>query len=154
LALNYAIGGLNPWAYHLFNLGVHLLAALTLFGGVVGTARTPRVRGAGRDAAHALGFAGALLWVGHPPPTARVTYVIQRAESMMGLFYLLTLYCVIRGVAAARPWRWYVAAVIACALGMGTKADMVTAPFLVLLYDRVFLSAGADVFRRRSWLHA
>jgi hypothetical protein len=37
LALNYAIGGLNPWSYHLFNLVVHLLAALTLFGVVAGT---------------------------------------------------------------------------------------------------------------------
>jgi hypothetical protein len=28
----------------------------------------------------------------------------------MGLFYLLTLYCVIRGAASSRPVRWYIAA--------------------------------------------
>jgi tetratricopeptide (TPR) repeat protein len=155
LALNYAISGLNVWSYHLFNLAIHLLAALTLFGVVAGTLRTPRFNGTAQDAARGFAFVVALLWVLHPLQTASVTYVIQRAESMMGLFYLLTFYCVIRGAAAKRPGPWYLAAVIACALGMGSKAIMITAPVLVLLYDRVFLSASlAEVFRRRWALHA
>ena len=155
LALNYAISGLNVWSYHLFNLAIHLLAALTLFGVVAGTLRTPRFRGATRDAARRFAFVVALLWVLHPLQTGSVTYVIQRAESMMGWLYLLTFYCVIRGAAAKRPGPWYVAAVVACALGMGTKAVMITAPVLVLLYDRVFLSSSlAEVFRRRWALHA
>ena len=32
LALNYAVGGLNPWGYHAVNLGVHIVAGLLLFG--------------------------------------------------------------------------------------------------------------------------
>src|SRR5271170_5006265 len=32
LAVNYALGGLDPRGYHLFNLIVHILAGLTLFG--------------------------------------------------------------------------------------------------------------------------
>ena len=39
----------------------------------------------------------ALLWTLHPLQTEAVTYVVQRAESLMGLLYLLTLYCFIRG---------------------------------------------------------
>ena len=31
-ALNYALGGLNVWGYHAFNLLIHALAGLTLFG--------------------------------------------------------------------------------------------------------------------------
>jgi Flp pilus assembly protein TadD len=155
LALNYAMSGLNVWSYHLFNLAVHLLAALALFGVVEGTLRTPRFRGAARDSARGFGFVVALLWVLHPLQTESVTYINQRAESMMGLFYLLTVYCVIRGADAKRPGPWYGAAVIACALGMGTKAVMVTAPVLVLVYDRVFLSGSlAEAFRRRWALHA
>ncbi|HEU5322743.1 MAG TPA: hypothetical protein VFX28_18190, partial [Methylomirabilota bacterium] len=155
LALNYATSRLDIWSYHLFNLAVHLLAALTLFGVVAGTLRTPAFRGAARDSARGFGFVVALLWALHPLQTASVTYVIQRAEAMMGLFYLLTLYCVIRGAAAERPAPWHAAAVVACALGMGSKAIMVTAPLLVLLYDRVFLSGSlAEAFRRRGALHA
>ena len=32
LAFNYAIGGLQPLSYHVFNFAVHALAGLTLFG--------------------------------------------------------------------------------------------------------------------------
>src|SRR5262245_7983659 len=31
-ALNYQLGGLDPWGYHLFNLAVHAGAALCLYG--------------------------------------------------------------------------------------------------------------------------
>jgi hypothetical protein len=32
LAVNYAVGGLNVWGYHAFNLMLHLACALVLFG--------------------------------------------------------------------------------------------------------------------------
>ena len=47
------------------------------------------------------------------------------AVAAIGLFYLLTLYCVLRGVDAPRAgvrWTWFVGAIIACALSMGCKA--------------------------------
>src|SRR5204863_10152274 len=31
-AVNYAIGGLSPWGYHVWNLAVHICCALLLFG--------------------------------------------------------------------------------------------------------------------------
>src|SRR5206468_13088154 len=72
----------------------------------------------------------ALIWVVHPIQTESVTYVIQRAESLMGLFLLLTLYCGIRGAHSPHPRRWYLAAIVACALGMGSKEVMVAAPLV------------------------
>ena len=48
-----------------------------------------------------MAFAIALLWTLHPLQTEAVTYIIQRVESLMGLFYLLTLYCFIRGTECA-----------------------------------------------------
>ncbi|MEK7786522.1 MAG: glycosyltransferase family 39 protein, partial [Chloroflexota bacterium] len=84
-------------------------------------------------------FAVALLWAVHPLQTQSVTYVIQRGESLMGLFYLLTLYCAIRGLHSSRRRGWYGAAIVACALGMASKAVMVTAPVMVFIYDLVFL---------------
>src|SRR5712671_183158 len=44
LALNYALGGLNVWGYHAFNLTVHLLAGLTIFGLVRRMFQSPRLR--------------------------------------------------------------------------------------------------------------
>jgi Tfp pilus assembly protein PilF len=92
LALNYAVSGTAVWSYHGLNLAIHLLAGLTLFGIV---RRTLAAWGAPASVTSAC--AVALLWVLHPLQTEAVTYIIQRAESLMGMFYLLTLYCFIRG---------------------------------------------------------
>ena len=101
-----------------------------------------------------LALAIALLWAVHPLLTESVTYVIQRTELLMGMFFLATLYCFIRGATTeSRGARaaWYVAAVIACALGMGSKEVMVTAPLVVLIYDRLFLAGGYVRALRSRW---
>ena len=72
----------------------------------------------------------------------------------MAMFYLLTLYGVIRGHCGTKGW--YVISAAACALGMATKEVMVTAPVVVLVYDRIFLSNWRfkNVFRQRRLFYA
>ncbi len=182
LAVNYAISRNRPWSYHAFNLLVHLLAALTLFGVVrralvqTGGGRTtacignpgkpapPRASRPGQPQAPAparpddftfLALAIALLWALHPLQTEAVTYVIQRVESLMSLFFLLTFYCFIRSVESARPLPWQVCAVAACFLGATTKEVIAVAPVLVLLYDRTFIAGSfLEALRRRWRVHA
>ena len=182
LAINYAISGLDVWSYHVTNLMIHITAALLLFGILRRTFLLPALSQRFGQAATWLALAAALLWALHPLQTESVTYVAQRAESLMGLFYLLTLYCVIRGAGSARsagvppaqadagetpalqiqsekgdcppsPFHllWYAAAVLACLLGMATKEVMVTAPLVVLLYDRTFLAGSFGEALRRRW---
>jgi len=151
VALNYAIGGLDVRGYHVVNLAIHLLAAVVLFGVVRRTLRLPALAARFAGASTGLALAVALLWMLHPLQTQSVTYIIQRCESLMGLFYLLTLYAVIRGATSPRPLGWYVAAVAACALGMGSKQIMITAPVVVLLYDRTFLAGRFRESLRRRW---
>ena len=152
LALNYAASGFEVWSYHVGNLAIHLLAALLLFGVVRRTLLLPGLGEQWNGAATPLALVVALLWAVHPLQTESVTYIVQRAESLVGLFYLLTLYCVIRG-ASSSPW-WYAAAVAACALGMASKEIMVSAPLIVLLYDRAFLAGSfRDAWRRRWGLY-
>jgi len=152
MCLNYLVGQLNPADYHLVNMAIHVAAGLTLFGVV----RRTLIRSA-RFAPHAamLSAAAAAIWVAHPLQTESVTYIVQRAESMMGLFYLLALYGFIRGLDSRRPDRWQTASVVCCALGMATKPVMVTAPVMVLLYDRVFVSGSmGEALRRRGPYYA
>ena len=154
LAVNYALGGYNVWGYHALNLAIHILAGLTLFGIVRRTLLQPRLRGHFGAAANGLALTTAVLWTVHPLQTESVTYVIQRAESMMGLFYLLTLYCAIRGVDSASPKAWYILSVASCLLGMATKEVMASAPLIVLLYDRAFVSGSfREAWRRRRPLY-
>ncbi len=145
LALNYALFGLDVRGYHGFNLTIHVLGALLLYGIVRRTLSLPALRDRFGKVAAQLALAAALIWTVHPLQTESVTYVIQRTESIMGLFYLLTLYCVIRGACSARPVGWCLSAVVACALGMASKEVMVTAPVIVLLYDRSFLARSQGV---------
>lgn len=213
-ALNYAISGTYVWSYHLLNLVIHLAAGLTLFGIVrrtlelvgwpgvpgPGAATVAKPARAASESARALAFAVALLWIVHPLQTEAVTYVVQRAESLMGLFYLLTLYCFIRGTTTATdcmagspgpaasdgrapakrdreipphrvgksiagqrglvvPWSpgpsfWYVLSIVVCLLGMGTKEVMVSAPVMVFLYDRTYVSGSfREAWRRRRGWH-
>jgi len=154
LAANYALGGLNVVGYHAVNVTVHALAALTLFALVARTLRSPRLGTRWHDAAAGIALAVSALWAVHPLQTESVAYVVQRSESLMGLFYLLTVYCVARGATSPHARRWYAAATVACALGMLTKPVMVTAPITVLLYDRALLARSwRDAWRARRGLY-
>jgi tetratricopeptide (TPR) repeat protein len=138
LALNYAISGTGTWSYHALNLLIHIAAALALFG-IVG--RT--LARVGAQGAQATALAVGLIWAVHPLTTESVTYVVQRAESLMALFYLLTLYFFVRskgGTADGRGTGWLALSVVCCWLGMATKEVMVSAPVAVLLYDRIFVA--------------
>lgn len=146
-------GTIEPWGYHLFNLIIHLLAGLTLFGIVRRTVQLGSFREPLKQSSHWFAFAVTLLWLVHPLQTQSVTYVIQRGESMMGLFYLLTLYCVLRGATSSHARiAWYAAAIAACGLGNGSKAVIVTATLTVLIYDRVFLARSFAEIVRKRWM--
>lgn len=155
-ALNYALGGENVVGYHAVNLAIHALAALTLFGLL---RRTPRFGSGDRAQSSLLAWFAALLWALHPLQTESVTCVAQRTESLCGLFYLLTLYGFVRaeglpasGQPASAPprRRWLGVSLLACLLGMATKEVMVSAPLVVLLYDRTFVAGSfAAAWRRR-----
>jgi protein O-mannosyl-transferase len=147
-AVNYALHGQRVWGYHVTNLAIHILGGLALFGIVRRTLSLGGLAVRYGAIATPLAFAIALLWLVHPLNTQAVTYVVQRLESLMGLCYLATLYCFIRGQASLRRAWWYVASVACCALGMGVKEVMVTAPVMVLWYHRAFVARGWQVMFR------
>jgi len=155
-AINYAVSGVNVWSYHVGNLLIHALAALALFGVLRRTFARSLPANETRLSL-GLAFAIALLWAVHPLQTEAVTYLSQRVESLMGLFYLCSIYCFIRYAelsptlaknrAAEKPAfgsaGWATLSVLACLLGMATKEVMVTAPCMILLYDWIFFRDGA-----------
>src|SRR5688572_22685515 len=115
LALNHAISGTEVRGYHALNFLIHSFAGLTLFGLVRRTLleRHP----VGQPTANRfprnptwVALAISVLWTVHPLQTESVTYIIQRAESLVGLFYLLTFYCFTRGVGQVSAQLKYVTA--------------------------------------------
>jgi tetratricopeptide (TPR) repeat protein len=171
LALNYAVTGESVAGFHAVNVAIHALAALLLFGIVRRTLLQPRLAEPLGGGALPLAVSVAALWALHPIQTAAVTYIVQRAESLAGLFYLLTLYGFVRatgsdgsGVPGAptavtdrrytpRKPLWLGVSVAACLAGMASKEVVATAPLMVLLYDRTFVagSFGAAWRARRGY---
>jgi tetratricopeptide (TPR) repeat protein len=183
-ALNHAVDGFEVLGYHLANLVIHLLAALALYGVVrrtlgrmgnpdPGGRRLPSPAGQlaegqesdgpGRRAAESvpcqsqavwLALAIALGWMLHPLQTESVTSVVQRTESLMGMFFLATFYAFVRAAEDPASRWWPAAAVATCLAGMATKEVMVTAPLLVLLFDRTFFAGTfAAAWKARRGLH-
>ncbi|HEY2163186.1 MAG TPA: tetratricopeptide repeat protein [Gemmatimonadaceae bacterium] len=156
LALNYAIndalgvdqrgdpdGPNKTVGYHVLNLLLHVACGLLLFGIVRRTIDDDESAAGSVGAERVAGFA-VLLWLVHPIQTDAVDYVIQRTEILVSLCYAATLYAAIRAWdSKKRSVRWCVASVVACSLGMASKEVMITAPLVVLLYDRTF--------RAESW---
>jgi tetratricopeptide (TPR) repeat protein len=156
-ALNYALGGLDVRGYHLVNIAIHIACALLLFGIVGRTLNLPSLRDRFGTRSTDLAFAASIIWLVHPLVTDAVDYVTQRTELMLGFFYLLTLYASIRGheqsaVGSQQParGRWLIVAVVSCVLGMASKESMVTAPLMIVVYDRIFIfNTWKETWRRR-----
>lgn len=148
-AANYYVHGLSVRGYHAVNLAIHLLAGLLLFGLVRRTLLLfPPVKGLNPAG---IGGAVALLWLVHPLQTESVTYVIQRAESLAGLFHLLALYSALRAFGPGKRYWWSALAVMSCIVGVGAKESMAVAPLAVILFDRGFIYGSFRHAFRERW---
>ncbi len=155
-ALNYALTGTQVFSYHALNLMIHVCTSLVLFGLIRRTLLSPKLNAGYGDFSSGLAWTIALLWAVHPLQTQSVTYLTQRGESLMGLFYLLTLYSVARSIESSERtgMRWMWPAILSSALGMATKEVMVTAPLLAILYDRIFFSKSwRELLKKRVGMY-
>ncbi len=130
-ALNYAFGGLEPWNFHVTNLAIHLGVVLLVFAFTRSVASRA---GAERPGAIAVAVAG--VFALHPLQTQAVSYVCQRSESLASGLYLATLLLLFEAERRGATWRGAAAwagALLAFALGLGTKQIVMTAPLAYLL---------------------
>jgi tetratricopeptide (TPR) repeat protein len=150
-AINLAISGFTPADFRITNILIHITAGLFLFGVIRRTLLLPRFNGRFEHHASWVALTTALLWIAHPLQTGCVTYIAQRIEALMGMFFLATLYCFIRAVSSPSPRLWTNLTIAVCAIGMGTKEVMVTAPILILIYDGILASPSWREALRSRW---
>ncbi len=127
-ALNYAMGGLNPFGYHAVNLFLHAGVSLAVYG----LGRRLLLTRAGAIVA-------AALFAVHPLHTEAVAGIVGRAELLMALGVLLALDGYVRGGAAAR-----LGSLAAFVVGLMAKEQAAVLPGLLILTE-VFVT------RRSSW---
>jgi Flp pilus assembly protein TadD len=166
-AVNYALGALAETGYRVVNIAIHISCALVLFGIVRRSLTNPRIPTGWATAATSTAVVVAMLWLVHPLQSEVVDYITQRSESLMALFFLLTLYCSIRARQArldvgktkdarhGNVRRWQALSIVACMCGMASKESMAVAPLVVVLYDWAFeFDSLRDAVRERRFFYA
>ena len=150
-AANYAMSGLDPAGYHYFNVIVHLLAAVCLYGLAFVTFSSPVWAAEQRAKAALIAFLISLLWVVHPLNTQAVDYIVQRIESMMGLAFFLFLLIYASSHYAKHPRILLIVAWFVFCAGLLCKEVMAMSLPVAMLYDRAILSVSwREAFRSRG----
>lgn len=156
--------GLRPQGYKLVNVLIHAGAALALFDLCRRLIDRPVFADRVRRAATWLATAIAVLWAVHPLQTQAVTYVIQRHESMMTMFFLLSLGAYVRAADLQSSFSqgnaaklgdvlgWIGLAITFAAAGAWCKESIIVLPVVALVMDRSLLSGSfLETLRRRGW---
>ena len=123
-ALNWYFGKDSPAGYRLVNIFIHFLAAFVLFLAIRDLLDTPNMRGKSSGREGSIALIGAALWAVNPIQTQGVVYIVQRMASLASLFYLLAMWCYIRGRASeARRRRavFFTLTVVSFLAGVGFK---------------------------------
>ena len=136
LAINFAVGQFRVEGYHVWNVVMHLLVALTLFGLLRRLLAWLPTGEHGDLPGEHIAAVCAAIWVVHPLNSEAVNYLTQRTESMAALFCLLTLYAAIRADDARHRTAWSAGAALVHVCGIATKESAAVAPLLVMLFDR------------------
>lgn len=154
-ALNYHLGKLNVFGYHLVNLLIHITNGFLVYMLVLLLLKTPRVLSppslyTAQDRTW-IALSTALLFTAHPIQTQAVTYIVQRFTSLAALFYLLAVVCYLKGRLAESEkgsrYLWYGGALGSTLLAMKTKEISYTLPFMILLVESIFFQA----FNWKRW---
>ena len=163
-AVNYAVGGLDTFGYHLVNTIIHAACAVLVFAFVSLTLRTPTIKRAGIKGAGIKGseridpyesgliaLTAALIFAAHPVQTQAVTYISQRFTSMATMLYLasIVLYILWR-LGEGSPVKrraFYSMSLVSTLLAMVTKEISFTLPLMILFYEFTFFS-GDGVKKR------
>ncbi|WP_165698917.1 tetratricopeptide repeat protein [Bremerella volcania] len=133
------------------NIAIHTVSGLLLFGLVYRTLSFPNIPDRYREQASLLAGIIALTWSVHPLQTQSVTYIIQRYESLMGMSFLLCVFCLAYSANSSRRWIWFVGCFVACYMAMVSKEVAVVLPLLLLWYDRAFISPSWKVLARNHF---
>ncbi len=154
-AINYRLGGLEPFGYHLFNTLLHALNGVLLFVFLSLTFSLPSVPERWRAPGIRAAFLSALIFVVHPVRVESVVYVSSRSVLLCSFFYLASL---VLFILAERFRRFRVpllsATVVAVLCAIGSKETGNTAPLVIALFDYCFISGRSlRALSRRRWFY-
>lgn len=138
LMINYRFGLLDPYGYHLVNLGIHAVTGILVFFLL---RITLLLSGKGEnfqeDRANLIAFLAALLWLVHPLGTQTTSYIVQRMNGLSTLFFAAALLSYIRGRMQDRR-RYFLLCGLFFALSLGSKEIGLVLPVIIVIYEWYF----------------
>lgn len=129
-AINYAISGVRPWSYHVFNLIVHFAASVLVFLLVRDHVWWPEAQRGPEGAARWPAAAAALFFALAPINNQAVNYMWARSALLCTALYLAAFHALLS--------RRLVASVALHVLALLTKAIAVTLPAVFIAYDFLY----------------
>ena len=142
--INHYFGGLHVFGYHLVNLIIHYITALLLFFFILRTLKLPLLKEQYKGSAYAIALIATLLWAINPIQALSVSYIVQRMASMAGMFYILSLYCYLRGRTGdsrIKNMIFFLLSLVSYLLALGSKENVAMLPVAIFFYD-LFLIQG------------
>ncbi|OGJ60774.1 hypothetical protein A3C37_02705 [Candidatus Peribacteria bacterium RIFCSPHIGHO2_02_FULL_53_20] len=132
--INYVLGGLSPFGFHLGNVMLHVANAYLVFL-MLQTFLKDRSGKSRFSSTGVAAFAGALIFALHPLHAEAVVWIAGRKDLLFTFFYLLTLVLYLRGREGAHRNAWYWGSVLCGLLALLSKATAMTLPVILLLVD-------------------
>jgi type IV pilus biogenesis/stability protein PilW len=151
-AVNYYLGRLDPFVYHLSNLLIHMGAGLLFYGLLWLTLRLPVFRQSYGSIAFPVSLLSSLLFIVHPVQVQAVTYIVQRYSSLATLCFLLSMVCYVNARLSfgSRRWYWSGGAVVAGLLAFYSKENTLVLPLFIGLYEFLFFQEGTLKIERKT----
>ena len=140
-ALNWLFGQDNVFGYHLVNLAIHMVASLCLYLTISALFSTPRLEKTPQANAEMIALISALFWSIHPIQTQAVTYIVQRAASMMAMFYIMGMFFYLKGRLTPKKIAsiaFFAACLGAFLLALASKQNSATFPIALIFMEVIF----------------
>ena len=138
-SINHAIGQLDVFGYHLFNIMLHLCVGVILY--FLTMELITIEENEFTSSFQKLPLTVSLIHIFNPVNVESITYISSRSSVLVTLFYLSSFYLFLRFIKSkekqTNKWRnihYVLIALFLFFLGLGTKEIIVTLPIIVVLY--------------------
>jgi Tfp pilus assembly protein PilF len=137
-AMNYSLGGLNVFGYHLINFLIHTLSAILIYFITLFFLRKPGGEGEPNPGRSQMaGLFAALIFAVHPVQTESVTYITGRSSSLIGLFFLGSFWAYLQYGLKKRVRHLFLSS-FSYAFALLVKETAITLPVLLILFNSFF----------------
>lgn len=142
--LNYYLGALDVWGYHVFNMTIHIITGFLLYIFLYQTLKLPVMNGQYKVRASWIALISSTLWFSSPVQTEAVTYIVQRMTSMSSMFYVLSLIFFVRWRTSTSSMYWIYPILMGLSFlsSIGSKPIAITLPVVIVLYEICFFQRG------------